>query len=781
MMINAKRTIENLISMMSALILLCLMLMPQFNVYDAGRGMRGVLSNIFQFPQGILHQYKADGSAALTTGGSTAIAEGGTIMAGTVVLGISFSSVVITPLKLQVEVRLASSSFIGVPTASSGIALLAKQGAVTVSGLGNGSYHWRARLMNALTGAVSSWQEFGIAGNADVTVALREPVVIIPGIAGSILQKSADGSEVWPDVGKMLVSPSDDFLDALALDASGNDARSTIRVAGILAAAKLTAGAATLYSNDFYGNFMNALKAEGYVDNQNLFTAPYDWRMDIVRSAAMVGAKIAQAVAASPTGKVNIVAHSMGGLALKRFLAGFSSSASFLDKVVLVGVPQLGAPYAFKALNYGDDLDIPIVNQSEVKKIMQNMPAIYELLPSRRYLGVAGGYLQDFRDGADDAILDFAGTAKYQLSNLADARNGALLSLGDNFHQAIDNAPINAPNVYVVAGCGKPTITGIDVYDDGVVDLERGSGDGKVPEVSALNLASGAHDYFVLSGQTGISHASLLSDARPVTLVKNILDGNLSAPLPQGISSREADCSPQPSSLANETSIEFSSSGGFDLGVYDAAGNFTGRTASGTVVLGISGSEYDQLGSSTFILVPATTNGSTIYRAVGQMVASGTFALKVRGYRGGAVDRAANYLSVAASDASTVAQLDFAGFAKSADLKLGHRGHATVERVHHVDFLTSVQSALHDRMPPMIIVSSLPAEVLQNATATFSFTATDLGSGIATTSATLNGVPVTNGAVITFSQLGKNILKIKALDNAGNPRVKKVEINVRKP
>ncbi len=294
----------------------------------------GIIANIFQFPQGNLHQFKADGS--------TAIPEGATIVAGTVTLGVSFASDVIVPLRLQVEVRPASSSFAGTPTAASGIILLSKQGAVTVSGLSNGGYHWRGRLVNALTGAVSAWQEFGAAGNVDFTVALREPVVIVPGISGSVLVKSLDGSEAWPNIGKMLVSPSDSYLDALALDAAGNDSASTIRVSGILADAKLAAGNVTLFSDDFYGNLIDAFKNEGYIENQNLFTAPYDWRLDITKSVSVLAAQIAQAVAVSPTGKINIVAHSMGGLVLKKYLAGLTSgaSAALLDKVILVGFPS---------------------------------------------------------------------------------------------------------------------------------------------------------------------------------------------------------------------------------------------------------------------------------------------------------------------------------------------------------------------------------------------------------------------------------------------------------
>jgi pimeloyl-ACP methyl ester carboxylesterase len=665
----------------------------------------GILSLLFSFPQFTLYQFKSDGV--------TPIPEGGTIAAAAVTLGASLSSAILTPLRLQVELRPLTSPFTGVSTAASGILLFTKTGTVAMSGLAGGSYHWRGRLVNALTGDASAWR-----GGGDFTVVLREPIVIVPGIAGTILQK-ADGTEAWPNIDQMLISPSDSYLDALALDATGNApaawasgiragaggesvAQSTVRAAAILKTATLTLGGLTLFSDDFYGNLIKAFTSAGYVESVDLFTAPYDWRMDINNSVASLAATIARARATSPTGKINIIAHSMGGLLVKKYLAGSSSATatsaaapntSFLDKVVFVAVPELGAPYALKMLNYGDNLSIPIANQDEMKKIAQNMPAIYELLPSEKYLAIAGSYVQDFRAGAD-TVLDFAATAQLMTINASDptdSRNPALIALGDAFHRSIDAAPVAAPNVYTIVGCGMPTITGYDLYDNGVVDLERGSGDGTVPEVSAMDLANTSHNYFVMSGVTGIDHTGLTSDARPVSLIANIVAGvsgsgssgaagSGAMPLPQGISSSLADCATQNVSQGNangiggasdETTIEFSVHGAttstINLGVYDASGNYTGITASGTVAIGIPGSEYEKLGNNVFILVPAGRN----YKEISHANASGTFEMKVRGYRGGAVDREATYLSVPLADASTSAELNFSGFNNTMDLRLG--------------------------------------------------------------------------------------------------------------
>ncbi len=728
----------------------------------------GFFFTIFRFPQGSLHQYRSDEA--------TAILEGGTLAAGTAILGISFPSRVFIPLRLQVEVRPTNAAFTGVPTAAGNIFLWTQNSAVAMHGLANGGYHWRARLQNVLTGAVSGWQEFGVPGNTDFTVALREPVVIIPGIAGTALQKTSDGSEAWPNVDTMIVSPSDDYLDALMLNTNGDDAQSTIRAAGILSAAAITVGGIVLFSDDFYGNLIGAFKNDGYVENRNLFTAPYDWRLDINRAIPAIAAKIAQAAAASPTGKIDIIAHSMGGLVLKKYLAEIPN-APFLDKVILAGVPQLGAPDTFKILNYGDDLGIPVVNGDEIKKIAQNMPSLYQLLPSRKYVAENGGYVQDFRNGGEQ-FLDYDATANVMTSDSADRRNAGLLNAADAFHDAIDDHPIAAPDVYNIVGCGKPTITGFDLYDDGVINLRRAAGDGTVPETSAMDRANQFHNYFVMSGETGIDHTGLTSDARPVTLIKNIIEG-VTAPLPQGISASTADCvSPQKSatiSSEGETTLEFSTHGSADLGVYNAENQYTGITASGTVALGIPGSEYEKLGDNAFILVPAGNN----YRAINQATASGTFDMKVKGYRGGAIDRQATYLSVPQDGTSSIAELDFSGFGKNIDLKTGRKSRPKFEKIRHPDAILSAPDAINDFTPPVILVSALPRAPLLDSTATISFSAVDGESGVASIAATMNDVPVSSGDNVTFTKLGKNIFIIRAIDKAGSPRVKKIYFEVR--
>ena len=310
----------------------------------------------------------------------------------------------------------------------------------------------------------------------------REPTVIVPGIAGSVLARASDGEEVWPNVGAMAsfmgIFSRDAYLDDLVLDANGTSTVA-MTVPDILRVATTTISFLAV-QKDFYNDLIGAFAADGYIENQNLFVAPYDWRLGVPVVEGALDAKIRQAIAASPHGKINIVAHSTGGILVKQYLADHADH-SFLDKLVLVGVPQLGAPKAFKVLNYGDNLGVAlgpfdILSSAEIKKIAQNMPSLYELLPSPRYVQVDGGYVRDFRNGNSGALLDYDATGRLMTSDPSDSRNAALIDAARAFHAGIDGQPVGASNVYNIVGCREPTISEFNLYDGGVVDINQTTG-----------------------------------------------------------------------------------------------------------------------------------------------------------------------------------------------------------------------------------------------------------------------------------------------------------------
>ena len=92
------------------------------------------------------------------------------------------------------------------------------------------------------------------------------------------------------------------------------------------------------------------LKEKGYEEGCTLFEVPFDWRMDINKSwVKYLKPWIDEAKAKSGMNKVNIIAHSMGGLLVRAYIQsdpdpnrskykdGYEND---IDKFAMVGTPM---------------------------------------------------------------------------------------------------------------------------------------------------------------------------------------------------------------------------------------------------------------------------------------------------------------------------------------------------------------------------------------------------------------------------------------------------------
>ena len=588
----------------------------------------------------------------------------------------------------------------------------------------------------------------------------REPVVIVPGIMGSRLNRVSNGEEVWPNVSQMRF-PGDTYLDDLQLSTGG------IQIAG----KEMNASSAIEEESNriFYKNLIHNLI--GYTENVNLFVVPYDWRLDIQSQINKLDSVVSQAIAASTDGKINIIAHSMGGLLTRDYLVATSSS-QFLDKLILLGTPNLGAPKIAKIINYGDDLDfkinlglfdVGILNTDEAKKISQNMPAVYELLPSRNYFSAIGSYIDDFSSGTDN-FLNYDETKQFLINQ---GRNSELLALADAYHVR-DSTSINAPKIYNIVGCENfNTIGGFLVYPDGRYDLGYTDGDGTVPFGSANSISSTTLTYYAPFDTTGVDHLGLVKDSNILNIIDNILNDN---PLfSSGNVSRDAT----PCTQGSPNAIIFETHSPVSLSVYDSQNRHLGPTSSGTIEFGIPGASYDVIEHNSFVRVP---EGDT-YRVVINGTASGTAEFDIKSASGATITNKAVYQNIPITGNQTVANAIFSGFQGDLTLNLDSNGDGVTDsNIQPSAVLSGSQSA--DITPPMLIMPLLASTTILNATATLSFSATDSESGVASVMATLNGVGVTNGQTIAFSKLGDNVFTLKAVDNAGNPRVHELRFSV---
>ena len=233
-------------------------------------------------------QFKSDGI--------TPIAEAASTTENTVVFQGTPTSSAGNQAQLQVEVQPSNSAFTGIPTATSSFIASGQIASVTVSNLSSGQYHWQARVVDS-QGNASTWQTMSNPAVATDFSISHEPVILIPGIMGS-----------WNVSGRWQIDP--------------------------------------IFHT--YDNLMEALISAGYKENSlnedkpTLFTFPYDWRTDNNITAGLLKDKINLVKEITGASKVDIIAHSMGGLVARSYIEG-SDYQNDIDQVIFLGTPHQGA------------------------------------------------------------------------------------------------------------------------------------------------------------------------------------------------------------------------------------------------------------------------------------------------------------------------------------------------------------------------------------------------------------------------------------------------------
>ena len=221
------------------------------------------------------------------------------------------------------------------------------------------------------------------------------PIIIIPGIMGSQLSDSV-GNILWP---ADISSAGMQKLSQLHLE---NGASNITSVSLAPVAQALVNPAIHIGSNDTYRELASALAAEFGANNVYFFG--YDWRQDLPLSAIELYKFIEQVKYTSNDDKVNIVAHSMGGLVLTSYLSlcNDQGRATSIDTAVTAGTPFYGAEKATAVVGgYGDFLkdyvNVDQIISSPAGSVMldtisdliiglaKSYPSIYTMIPSASY------------------------------------------------------------------------------------------------------------------------------------------------------------------------------------------------------------------------------------------------------------------------------------------------------------------------------------------------------------------------------------------------------------
>lgn len=485
-----------------------------------------------------------------------------------------------------------------------------------------------------IAGTVTSGQSITCTFN---NVKAITPVLIVPGLMGTEIK---DGEELlWADMGRMAVDVNDSFVDPLSFNKNLIPSDSDVYASDVIKTKTLFG--ATVYN--YSGELINEFKGQGYIEgtgaDATLFTFPYDWRYGASGKYAngktnsdLLKEKIQQILQQTGSDKVDVVAHSLGGLIVKKYVASAQGAGepSKINKAVFVGVPNTGAPKSVKVLLQGDNFGVPWLADSEIKKISENMPAAYDLLPSQQYYNQKGSFIKTINEDIfnltySEKDLNYLETESFLIND--HQLNSAGFDKAENLHtEAFDNFDMRTAGVdlYAIDGCKAGTLGAIieksskNVFGGTDISYNKPKlipGDGTVPLESATNLPIDQNKkYYSLSGK----HSKMLSADGSRQKIVNLISGSNLNIANNLISQNINECNLNGKAISVFSPV--------DIFVTDQNGNRLGLAEDKSIINEIPNADFELMGDHKFVYLPQ--DGGEIYSINLTGTDNGTFTIK---------------------------------------------------------------------------------------------------------------------------------------------------------
>jgi len=223
---------------------------------------------------------------------------------------------------------------------------------------------------------------------------VQPPLIVVPGILGSKLYSTSMHREIWPGSGWSLLFDRKEHL-ALDIDPETLEPRDDqVEARGLFE---------TAFGTDFYGEILRTLEHYGHYERvtpghpadpsrRNYYVFAYDWRQDNVVTARKLDALIRQIRKdyGDPKLKVDILAHSMGGLVARYYarygtddvLDGNEFHATMaggrnIHTLILLGTPNLGSADSLHGFIAGAKVGLRRIPT----EVLATTPSFYELFP----------------------------------------------------------------------------------------------------------------------------------------------------------------------------------------------------------------------------------------------------------------------------------------------------------------------------------------------------------------------------------------------------------------
>jgi pimeloyl-ACP methyl ester carboxylesterase len=314
---------------------------------------------------------------------------------------------------------------------------------------------------------------------------LRPQVVFVPGVMGSLLCSQGLGGTWWIDVPRLRKR-----LDDLRLAPNGEDdldGKFRIEPCSV---------------DHTYAEFLGKL-AE--LEDFDYTVFPYDWRKPVVHAADRFRDWILREFEASSSQRVNVIAHSMGGLVVSAALMRYGDALwPKLKRIVFIGTPHYGSTAIAGYLKnhfWGFEL-LFLLGRFLSRPTFRSLTGVLNLLPAPA--GVYPGTRQsdspprhpcadfDLYD-ADAWVLDLDAAERQQLAaRLADTRR-----LHEQLHEWRRHLLFEQrATIAVIVGVGYKTLFRLESNAGSMFGVKRitsrragdpdRDGDGRVPLASAV-------------------------------------------------------------------------------------------------------------------------------------------------------------------------------------------------------------------------------------------------------------------------------------------------------
>ncbi len=572
----------------------------------------------------------------------------------------------------------------------------------------------------------------------------KNPVLIIPGIAGTELYNGTD--LIWADLNEMKFNFNNDqfITDNLDLDSNGQPIVSLVVGNVIKEATDLL-----VFKINIFNDLETVLVNNNYKIAHDLFYFPYDWRLNLDNSKDLLRAKIEDIKSQTGAQKVDIIAHSMGGLLVDDYINSYGKSS--IDKLIFVGTPHLGAPKSARVLLEGDNVGIPWLNQDRIKEVVSNSSAAYELLPGSSYFSNSQGYI---KKSGTVGFLSYQDSNLFLLSNNLSSKSMAMANVF--WAKNLENTDFSGIDVYNIAGCSTATEAGyLFKSDNSSIDkIGRTSGDGTVPLGSSDYINIPPNHKFYLKNA---AHSQMPSQADVRSAIASIL---ASQPfIPTGnLKNDSSQCNFKGKQLVWKSPV--------DVHVYDQNNNHSGPIQYG-LENSIPGADYQIIDGHKFIFLP--TDQGQQYRIEGTGTASGSFDLTITDNNNGQESQSTVFNDVTIVPGSQV-RFNISDTSADNQINFDYSNSGQFSTVNASSVLSPSQ--LDDTNPPVTTTSISGTQGLNGwykSTVMVNLNASDDNSGVLETRYSVNGgsfISYTSSIPVTSE--GTSTIRYYSVDNAGN-------------